>query len=105
MSDVAFSLAVISLPDSLRLTVAGRGGDIVTATIAHLAHSTDPRYLLCSTDFNSYGPTRTAVTTAHRRGGRLSAPTAPGLGVEPIMEALGAPVVDVSVTARSTVAR
>jgi len=102
MSDVAFSLAV-SHPDS----DCGRGGDIVTATIAHLAHSTDPRYLLCSTDFNSYGPTRTAVTTAHRRGGRLSAPTAPGLGVEPIMETLGAPVVDVSMstTSRGTVAR
>jgi hypothetical protein len=36
------------------------GGDIVTAAIAHLAHSTPPELLLCSTDFNSYGPKRIA---------------------------------------------
>jgi hypothetical protein len=29
------------------------GGDIVTAAISHLAHSTPPRYLFASTDFNS----------------------------------------------------
>jgi L-alanine-DL-glutamate epimerase-like enolase superfamily enzyme len=56
------------------------GGDIVTATIAHLAHSTDPKFLFCSTDFNSYGPVTIAKTTAHRINGRLSAPVEPGLG-------------------------
>ena len=30
------------------------GGDIVTAAIAHLAHSTPPEYLFSATDFNSY---------------------------------------------------
>ena len=37
------------------------GGDIVTAAISHLAHSTKPDCLLCSTDFNSYGPVEIAV--------------------------------------------
>ena len=32
------------------------GGDIVTASIASLAQSTPSSNLLCSTDFNSYGP-------------------------------------------------
>lgn len=30
------------------------GGDIVTAAISHLAHSTPEKFLLASTDFNSY---------------------------------------------------
>lgn len=71
------------------------GGDIATAAIAHLAHSTPPALLLCSTDFNSYGPTTIATTSAHRLHGRMSAPTEPGLGVDPLFEVLGAPVVDV----------
>ena len=30
------------------------GGDIVTAAISHLAHSTPPEFLFTATDFNSY---------------------------------------------------
>ena len=69
------------------------GSDIVTASISHLAHSTPPHLLFCSTDFNSYGPISVAKTTA-RRGdtAKLSAPSAYGLGVEPYKEVLGAPV-------------
>ena len=37
------------------------GGDIVTATIASLAQSTPSSNLLCSTDFNSYGPKRIGI--------------------------------------------
>lgn len=74
------------------------GGDIVTAAIAHFAHSTPSRLQFCSTDFNSYGPARIAHTTAHRCKvtGSMAAPTEPGLGVEPIWDALGKPLVDVS---------
>ena len=36
------------------------GGDITTAAIAHLAHSTPPEYLFTSTDFNSYVTVSTA---------------------------------------------
>jgi len=32
----------------------------------------------------------------HRKNGQLSAPSEPGLGVEPLWEVLGEPVVDVS---------
>ena len=37
------------------------GGDIVTATIAHLARSTPEKFCFTATDFNSYG------TVVHRR--------------------------------------
>ena len=57
------------------------GGDIVTTAISHLAHSTDPRYLFCSTDFNSYGPVKNAKNAPQRANGRLSAPEGPGLGI------------------------
>mmetsp|Transcript_31500 Transcript_31500/g.32050 ORF Transcript_31500/g.32050 Transcript_31500/m.32050 type:complete len:80 (+) Transcript_31500:272-511(+) len=72
------------------------GGDIVTAAISHLAHSTPPKLLLCSTDFNSYGPVEMALTTAHRHNGRLAAPTSPGLGVVPRFDVLGSPVLEIN---------
>ena len=68
------------------------GGDIVTAAITHIAHSTRPDCLLCSSDFNSYGPVVIADTTARNVGGRLAAPTSPGLGVNVRWEVLGAPL-------------
>ncbi len=71
------------------------GGDIATATIAHLAHSTPPALRLCSTDFNSYGPKSIATTTAHRINGKMIAPIAAGLGVEPRWDILGDPVLDI----------
>jgi L-alanine-DL-glutamate epimerase-like enolase superfamily enzyme len=68
------------------------GGDIVTAAIAHLAHSTPAELLLTATDFNSYVTVSTAAGAPQRRGGRLAASTAPGLGVQPRMDVLGKPV-------------
>lgn len=68
------------------------GGDIVTAAIAHLAHSTPPEFLFAATDFNSY-VTRDLCTDGPKRvGGRLRAPDAPGLGVTPIEAVLGEPL-------------
>ncbi len=69
------------------------GGDITTAAIAHLAHSTPPEFLFTSTDFNSYVTVSTAEGAPRRAGGRISASTAPGLGVAPRMDVLGEPVV------------
>ncbi len=69
------------------------GGDVTTAAIAHLAHSTPPEFLFTSTDFNSYVTVSTAEGAPQRKGGRMSASTAPGLGVEPRMDVLGKPVV------------
>ncbi len=69
------------------------GGDIVTAAIAHLAHSTPPELLFTATDFNSYVTVSIAEGAPKRLHGRLAAPTTPGLGVAPRMEVLGKPVV------------
>ncbi len=69
------------------------GGDITTAAIAHLAHSTPTELLFTSTDFNSYVTVSTAEGAPRRTNGRLSASTAPGLGIEPRMDVLGDPVV------------
>ena len=68
------------------------GGDIVTAAIAHLAHSTPEAFRFSATDFNSYVTKRTAEGAPRREAGRMAAPDRPGLGVVPIPEALGAPV-------------
>ncbi len=72
------------------------GGDITTAAIACLAHSTPAEYLFTSTDFNSYVTVSTAAGAPQRQQGRLAASTAPGLGVDPRMEVLGQPVLEIS---------
>jgi L-alanine-DL-glutamate epimerase-like enolase superfamily enzyme len=72
------------------------GGDIATAAISHLAHSTPPEFLFSTTDFNSYVTVSTADGAPQRKSGRMSAPTSPGLGIKPKMEVLGAPVVEIS---------
>jgi L-alanine-DL-glutamate epimerase-like enolase superfamily enzyme len=71
------------------------GGDIVTAAIAHLAHSTPPELLFTTTDFNSYVTVSFADGAPQRVGGRLAASTQPGLGVTPRSDVLGQPLVDV----------
>src|SRR5207247_1330629 len=71
------------------------GGDIVTAAIAHLAHSTPPEFLFTATDFNSYVTVSSAEGAPRRIQGRMAASTRPGLGVTPKMDVLGKPVVEV----------
>ncbi len=71
------------------------GGDIVTATIAHLAQSTPAEFLFAATDFNSYVSKDIAKGAPKRKDGRMQAPDRPGLGFEPIMEALGKPVLSI----------
>ncbi len=68
------------------------GGDIVTAAIAALAHSTPAALLFTATDFNSYVTVSIAENAPRRLNGRMSAPTGPGLGVEPRREVLGEPL-------------
>jgi L-alanine-DL-glutamate epimerase-like enolase superfamily enzyme len=70
------------------------GGDITTAAIAHLAHSTPPEFLFTATDFNSYVTVSTADGAPRREAGRLAASRAPGLGIEPRRDVLGEPVID-----------
>ena len=72
------------------------GGDITTATIAHLAGSTRPESLFTSTDFNSYIDVCLAPDAPRRHEGRLAVPTGPGLGISIDENALGAPILTVS---------
>ena len=67
------------------------GGDIVTASIAHLAHSTPTENLFTATDFNSYVTQPLAKGAPRRINGRMSSSKEPGLGIDPMMDVLGEP--------------
>ena len=71
------------------------GGDIVTAAISHLAHSTPTELLFSSTDFNSYGSVSIANGAPQRQNGRLKSSMDPGLGIEPKFDVLGEPVLEI----------
>jgi L-alanine-DL-glutamate epimerase-like enolase superfamily enzyme len=71
------------------------GGDLATAAIAHLAHSTPTEFLFSSTDFNSYVTVSIAQGAPQRRQGRMAASIEPGLGVRVYEDRLGPPLVDV----------
>ena len=71
------------------------GGDIVTASIAHLAHTTDPRLLFTATDFNSYVTVDIASGAPKRENGRMKSSTNPGLGLEPYLEVLGDSIMEI----------
>ena len=68
------------------------GGDIVTATIAHLARSTPERFCFTATDFNSYVTVSIADGAPQRVNGTMTASDAPGLGIAPKFDVLGEPV-------------
>lgn len=72
------------------------GGDVTTAAIAHLAHSTPEEFRFTSTDFNSYNTVSNATGAPQRMEGYMQASEAPGLGIEPRFEVLGKKLVDVS---------
>jgi cis-L-3-hydroxyproline dehydratase len=87
--DLCVSLGVaMTLEDSW-------GGDIVTAAIAHLAHSTPPEFLFTATDFNSYVTVSIADGAPQHRNGRMAASRSPGLGITPKKDVLGKPVLEV----------
>jgi len=72
------------------------GGDIVTATIAHLARSTPEKFRFTATDFNSYVTVGIAEGAPRRVDGFMTTTEAPGLGVEPRWDVLGDPVMVIS---------
>ncbi len=72
------------------------GGDITTAAIAHLAHSTPEEYRFTSTDFNSYVTVSNATGAPQRVDGFMQASQAPGLGTSPRFEVLSPRLVEVS---------
>ncbi len=72
------------------------GGDITTAAIAHLAHSTPEEFRFTATDFNSYVTVSTATGAPQRVNGFMSASTQPGLGITPKLDVLGPRVLEVA---------
>ena len=64
------------------------GGEITTAAIAHLAHSTPPAFQFQSSAFHEYTTIEIATGAPTVHEGTMTASNAPGLGVEPILEAL-----------------
>jgi L-alanine-DL-glutamate epimerase-like enolase superfamily enzyme len=86
MRDLCESLGIaMTLEDSW-------GGDITTATIAHLVGSTHSEFYFTSTDFNSYNDVHLAEDAPRRKEGRLEVPTEPGLGIHVDEKLLGKPV-------------
>jgi len=71
------------------------GGDITTAAIAHLAHSTPESYRFTSTDFNSYVTVSIADGAPRRENGFMKASESPGLGTKPKFDVIGPAVVEV----------
>jgi L-alanine-DL-glutamate epimerase-like enolase superfamily enzyme len=70
------------------------GGDIITAAIAHLAHSTPESLRFSATDFNSYVTVQNASGAPVRVDGHMVASGEPGLGIEPNTDALGEAVAE-----------
>ncbi|MBI1386380.1 MAG: mandelate racemase [Rhizobiales bacterium] len=68
------------------------GGEIATAAIAHLAHSTLEDFHFQSSAFHEYHTVAIAEGGPTVEGGHMRAGDRPGLGVEPIMKVLGNPV-------------
>jgi L-alanine-DL-glutamate epimerase-like enolase superfamily enzyme len=71
------------------------GGDLATAAVAHLAHSTPEALRFGSTDLNGYVTKRYDAAAPVNRNGTFAASNRPGLGVEPDPDDLGAPFLDV----------
>ncbi|MFM7594080.1 MAG: mandelate racemase/muconate lactonizing enzyme family protein, partial [Isosphaeraceae bacterium] len=71
------------------------GGDITTAAIAHLAHSTPEEFRFTSTDFNSYVTVSNASGAPQRKNGFMQASEAPGLGIEPRFDVIGPRLVEI----------
>lgn len=68
------------------------GGEIATATLAHFAASTPEEFLQNTTDLMHYNTRSTGIGGATTKDGKLYASDAPGLGVVPDFDSLGAPV-------------
>jgi L-alanine-DL-glutamate epimerase-like enolase superfamily enzyme len=72
------------------------GGDIITAAIAHLAHSTPESLRFSATDFNSYVTVQNATGAPQRVNGHMLASDEAGLGITPNWDALGKAVAEYS---------
>ena len=68
------------------------GAEITSSVVAAFAASTPEEYLVNSTDLMNYVTRSTGKGGPIAQGGKLYVTDAPGLGVEPNFESLGAPV-------------
>jgi L-alanine-DL-glutamate epimerase-like enolase superfamily enzyme len=90
MRDVAVSLGIrLMIEDSW-------GGDIVTASVAHLAAGTPPEALFAVSFMNDWTLEHVAGYQPRSAGGRGPVPVGPGLGIEVDVASLGAPIFTVS---------
>ncbi len=79
----------------LMVTVEDTGGaDIDTAAMAHLSISTPSARRAHTVDFHHWVTVSNATGLPPTDGGLLRPPTGPGLGVDVIVDSLGAPVID-----------
>ena len=86
MRDTAVSLGIrLMIEDSW-------GGDIVTATVAHLAAGTPPDALFAVSFMNDWTMEHIAGYQPRSRAGLGPVPTGPGLGIEVDVAVLGAPL-------------
>ncbi len=72
------------------------GGEIADAAIAHLAHSTPSEFHFQSSAFHEYATRPIAQGGPVIKDGYMSMSKAPGLGVEPDWDLLGAPIASIS---------
>ena len=72
------------------------GGEIASAAIAHLALATPPGFHFQSSAFHDYNSLVVADGGPVVADGHMTVTDAPGLGVEPRLETLGDPVIDIS---------
>lgn len=68
------------------------GTDITAAAVLHLAHNMSPRILGCMWDTHTMIGVTTATGLPPVVAGHMEATDAPGLGVEPVMDVMGAPI-------------
>jgi L-alanine-DL-glutamate epimerase-like enolase superfamily enzyme len=68
------------------------GGEIATAALAHLVHSTPQDFHFRSSAFHEYHSVKIADGGPVITDGYMVASSAPGLGVTPDMAVLGKPV-------------
>ena len=68
------------------------GGQITSAAVAHFAASTQSEFLINSTDLMNYNTRNTGISGPKASLGKLYASDAPGLGVTPDYDSLGAAI-------------
>jgi L-alanine-DL-glutamate epimerase-like enolase superfamily enzyme len=70
------------------------GSDITTAALSHLGASTDPKRVMNVCDLSGYVAPHIAPDGPKRESGRLAPPEGAGLGINPDLDVLGTPALE-----------